>query len=309
MYKLIDEAESKRYRIDCSSVLTDTCKLLKDKGISAQFTLVGSGARNLVTRNGNGPYDLDYNLEITKCDKSFLNNLSYLKETVRTEINKAEGNTFFRDSHDSTSVLTSILHFTDEPQVQFSFDIAIVKKNNSGTMCRLIHNKNAWGLGQDQYTWCEVPSSRDVFDKAKSLKDAGLWLSVRNRYVDLKNYYLEMKDFNHPSYVVYVETINELYSKLSNKKSSKPTVNNKPIKVANSKNISIADKTLFNCMIQKIISKTNRYDNNTISTVAKLACENYSGKKNKKAIQNELSQKFGKKIGNDIYARISSKLK
>lgn len=309
MYKLIDEAESKQYRADCSSVLTTTCKLLKDKGISAQFTLVGSGARNLVTRNGNGPYDLDYNLKIMKADDEYWNDLRHLKDTVRISLDKAEGLTCFHESQDSTSVLTAILFFNNEPQIKFSFDVAIVAKNKAGTTCRLVHNKNAWGLGRDQYTWCEVPSSKNVFEKAKKLKDLGLWLNVRNRYVELKNHYLEMNDSSHPSYVVYVETVNELYNKLSNKKITKSTINNKSAKSENSKSVSISNKTQFNCTIQQILSKTKQYDNKTISAVAKLACENYSGKKNKKVIQDELSQKFGKKISNDIFTRIGSKLK
>ena len=76
MYRIVDESECKRYRSDCSHVLKKTCALLKEKCINAQFTLVGSGARNMVTRNGNGPFDLDYNLEIIKAPdeytKSFL---------------------------------------------------------------------------------------------------------------------------------------------------------------------------------------------------------------------------------------------
>lgn len=59
-YEFVCESEAKRYRSDCSDVLKETCKLLKKKGISAQFSLVGSGARNMITRNGAGPYDLDY---------------------------------------------------------------------------------------------------------------------------------------------------------------------------------------------------------------------------------------------------------
>lgn len=70
MFRIVDEAECKRYRLDCSFALKRVCLMLKEKGISAQFTLVGSGARNMVTRNGDGPFDLDYNLEIIKVRKS-----------------------------------------------------------------------------------------------------------------------------------------------------------------------------------------------------------------------------------------------
>ena len=70
-YEFVCESEAKRYRSDCSNVLKETCELLKEKGISAQFSLVGSGARNMITRNGDDPYDLDYNLLVMKADNEY----------------------------------------------------------------------------------------------------------------------------------------------------------------------------------------------------------------------------------------------
>lgn len=212
-YKIVPESESKRYRSDCSAVLKETCKSLQLKGIVAQFTLIGSGARNMITRNGNGPYDLDYNLVIIKAEDKYWQDLRLLKDTVRNALNRAEGKDFFSDFQDSTSCLTTLLHFNDSPDVEFSFDVAIITKNPKGNYMRLVHNKNAYFVGQDQYTWNEVPSSRQVKDKAVTLKEEGLWEEVRIRYVELKDQHLRRKDKNHPSFVVYVETINEIYNK------------------------------------------------------------------------------------------------
>ena len=72
MYRLVDESESHRYRSYCARVLTETCEMLREEGINAQFVLVGSGARNLITRNGDGPYDLDYNLVIIAADPFYI---------------------------------------------------------------------------------------------------------------------------------------------------------------------------------------------------------------------------------------------
>ncbi len=307
MYEFVFEAESKRYRTDCSDVLTKTCSLLKEKGITAKYTLIGSGAKNLITRNGNGPYDLDYNLEVVNADKRYRDDLRFLKETIRTALNEAEGDTFFSDARDSTSVLTAILSFKDEPQVEFSFDVAIITKNHEGTMCRLIHNKNAFGLGSDQYTWCEIPSSKNVYEKAKAIKEAGKWLDVRKRYLDLKNYYLSLNDRNHPSYVVYVEAVNEIFGKLPKK--SMPEVKSNLKVTKNILSNAPCNKTLFNCQIQKVLSNANKYDNKIISYVASFACENYSGKKTKKDVRNNLNQKYGQQQGNEIYNRIASLLK
>ncbi len=206
-YKFVCESEAKRYRSDCSDVLKETCELLKEKGISAQFSLIGSGARNMITRNGDGPYDLDYNLSIMKAEERYWNDLRLLKDTIRNALNKAVGGKFFSDAQDSTSCLTALLHFNDTPNVEFSFDVAIIKKNRNGNYMRLIHNK-PW----NQYTWNEVPHSHQVTDRANELKNAGLWEKVRDRYLDKKNMYLSRQDHNHPSFLVYVEAVNEVYS-------------------------------------------------------------------------------------------------
>ena len=91
MFKLVDEAECRRYRSDCSDTLKQVCSMLKEKGISAKFTLVGSGARNMVTRNGDGPFDLDYNLEIIKATDEYWKDLRHLKDTVRVMLDRATG--------------------------------------------------------------------------------------------------------------------------------------------------------------------------------------------------------------------------
>ena len=188
--------------------------MLKEKGFSAQFTLVGSGARNMVTRNGDGPFDLDYNLEIIKAPEEYWNNLRSLKDTIRILLDKAAGLKCFSESQDSTSCLTALLHFKDEPAIKFKFDVAIVSRNSKGKLRRLIHNKNAWGLGMDQYVWNEIPDSHNVAQKVKRLKAEGLWLTVRDRYVDRKNTYLSRwLDKDHPSFIIYIETVNEIYYK------------------------------------------------------------------------------------------------
>ena len=108
MFRIVDEAECKRYRLDCSSVLKKVCLMLKEKGISAQFTLVGSGARNMVTRNGDGPFDLDYNLEIIKAPEEYWNDLRSLKNTIRILLDEVAGLKCFYESQDSTSCLTAL---------------------------------------------------------------------------------------------------------------------------------------------------------------------------------------------------------
>ncbi len=212
MYEYVVEKEVKRYRSECSHILEQLRDLLNtEHGINTQFSLVGSGgdSRNMVTRNGDGPYDLDYNLIILKMSNEYWNNLRKLKDIVRDSLNKIVKDTLFSDGKGSHSVITSILHFTDTPKVKFSFDMAILAKNSKGNFCRLIHNKGY----SDSFTWNEVPSSHNVKEKADMLKRNSLWNEVRETYLNKKNMYLRRHDDNHPSFVAYVESVNEVYNK------------------------------------------------------------------------------------------------
>ncbi len=213
MYKFVTASEVKPYRDVCSEVLWDACAILLDKGISAQFTLIGSGAKNFVTRDGNASYDLDYNLEIVKAPDNYWGNLQYLKDTVRRALDRASGTNRFRFGQDSTSVITVQLPSNNGFQPKFSFDVAIIMKEDGKTY-RLQHDKNAYGLGCDQYIWNEIPNSANITEKADKIKKAGRWDLVRERYLDLKNQYLRNGDRSHPSYVVFVEAVNEIYSKI-----------------------------------------------------------------------------------------------
>ena len=51
-------------------------------------------------------------------------------------------------------------------------------------------------------------------EKADKIKKAGKWLAVRERYLDKKNYYLRRNDYDHPSFVCYIEAVNEIYQTL-----------------------------------------------------------------------------------------------
>ena len=76
---------------------------------------------------------------------------------------------------------------------------------------RLIHNKT-----NDSYHWDEVRHSKGIKEKAKILKANYHWdgeNSVRERYLQIKNRYLSQNDDNHPSFVCYIEAVNEIYQK------------------------------------------------------------------------------------------------
>ena len=91
-------------------------------------------------------------------------------------------------------------------------------KNNAGEWERLIHEKTGYTYN-DRYFWNAAPNSKDYQEKARKIKSvSGWWNKVRTKYLDRKNYYLKKGDNNHPSFVCYIEVINDVYNTMRQKK-------------------------------------------------------------------------------------------
>ena len=211
MYEYAEKNEVRKYRTWCSEVMEEIRDVLKERyAIVSQPVMIGSGAKNLVTRNGGGPFDLDYNLEILYADGKYWEDLGRLKGTVKRTAEESLRRRGVQPSSvkDSTSCITVILFFRDEPQVQFSFDIGIIAEDEDG-YSRLIHRKE---MGLNRYLWNQAPNSAHVKMRADWLKKNGYWEKVRERYLEKKNLYLLRGEEDcHPSFNVYIETVNEIY--------------------------------------------------------------------------------------------------
>ena len=140
MFKFVDDKNFiSKMKGCCGKIMQDLCHCLKEEyNIGAIFYLVGSGARNLITQNANEPIDLDYNLEIVRCN---LCSERDIKETVRKAFNQILNEYNWSDCNDSTAALTTEKrYFTEGNRTEFSIDVAIVKRgyndyNHSSFVC------------------------------------------------------------------------------------------------------------------------------------------------------------------------------
>lgn len=216
MYHYLDDRKFlHKMRALSGEIMQSLCHWLKeDYDIGANFYLIGSGAKNLILQNEHNPVDLDYNLEIVKC-KDF-KDCRYLKECVRKSLNKVLRKKGLRDCQDSTSSLTSVLMvFNDGYNKLFSIDICITAKCTKGNYCRLIHKKTGW-TDLDEYYWNIAPQSKELKKKADYIKQHGKWSLVREQYKNIKNKYLRCNDSNHPSFICYIEAVNNVYNSRNN---------------------------------------------------------------------------------------------
>ena len=215
MYHYLDDKEFlHEIRALSGEIMQSLCHILKeDYDIGANFYLVGSGARNLILQNADRPVDLDYNLEIVKCED--YKNRKYLKESARKAFNKALNRYGLDDCDDSTSSLTSKkIHFKSGNKTGFSIDVCITARDGKDNYHRLIHKKTRRSCC-DEYYWNIAPNSAKLKKKADYIKKRGKWELVRQQYKEIKNNYLSKNDTDHPSFICYIEAVNNVYNSRS----------------------------------------------------------------------------------------------
>ena len=211
MYEYVDDKQFlSRMRSLCGDIMQDLCHTLKEEyDIGSSFSLVGSGARNLILQNSNQPIDLDYNLEITRIDD--WEDCQNIKECARKAFNTVLREYGWSDCEDSTSSLTTEKrHFLNGNDTEFSIDVCIVCEDD-GNYYRLIHEKRGFTYF-DRYFWNQAPCSRGLKGKADYIKSNGKWALVRAQYKTIKNRYLTSNDYNHPSFICYIEAVNNVYN-------------------------------------------------------------------------------------------------
>lgn len=214
MYHYIQDKDFlKRLKGTCADIVNQLVQSVNnDSVMTIKACLVGSGAKNLITQNGNGTIDLDYNLCIESVKFINIWNGYEVKEYVRKQFNKVLNSNGWGDCKDSTSVFTTEERvFKKGNQTAFKIDIAITCRYNNSWQ-RLIHQKTGIVI-LDRYYWNEVQDSGRLEEKVSAIKSNYLWEEVRGIYLDKKNFYLCRNDYNHPSFIVYVEAVNQVYNK------------------------------------------------------------------------------------------------
>ena len=208
MFTYVQDKELKKIMISEGSDIMNRLKMRINNGeyLEVDFELVGSGAKNLITQNGNQPPDVDFNLIILDMKEGY--NESSIKDYIKEQLNIVLRGKSLRDCSDSTSALT-IKSVPANKNAVFSVDVAIIKIEYN-QWYRLIHEKHET-RATDRWYWNQGINFDEIYKKVDTIKEADGWTDFRKWYLDKKNYYLRKNDYNHPSYVVYIESVNEVY--------------------------------------------------------------------------------------------------
>ena len=216
MYHYIQDKEFlKRLKGTCHDIVNQLVQSINnDSVMRVKACLVGSGAKNLITQNENESVDLDYNLCIVSTKSINILDCRGIREYVRKQFNKVLHSNGWNDCQDSTSAFTTEKRvFKEGNQTAFRIDVAITCVYNNSWQ-RLIHQKTGF-VNLDRYYWNAVQDSGKLEEKVRVIKSKSLWGEVRTAYLEKKNFYLCRNDQTHPSFVIYVEAVNQVYNKHS----------------------------------------------------------------------------------------------
>lgn len=195
----------------CADLVNQLVQELKHASIETRMEIVGSGRHGFITQNGNEPIDYDFNLwidEMAECIKG-----CELKNTIMETFDYVLQKNGFKALHckDSASVITvGNFHLKEGNKTGFGIDLCIVKEDERGNWYRLIHRKT--GIVQnDQWIWNKGPSRTEILKKEQILKPEH-WMEVREAYLGKKATYLRQNIHTKPSFVCYIEAINDIYN-------------------------------------------------------------------------------------------------
>lgn len=208
MYHYVESKDYKPYHFFISDKLNRVKQqILKEHQIETTVDSVGSLYKKLVTQNNSLPFDLDYNLVFENRLITQLNPKP-LKDYVMEHLDDmiAEEYEDWKYCQDSKAAIT--IRRVVDGRLDFSADIAILARNSNGQYCRLLHDKQ-----RQKYDWAPVPNSEKVYERFRKLKNYGYCEDIRELYLKKKNHYLSIQDKEHPSFVVFVETIKEVWDK------------------------------------------------------------------------------------------------
>ena len=110
-----------------------------------------------------------------------------------------------------SSLTTEKRYFKQGNTTEFSIDVCIVYRDEKNNYYRLIHKKTGYSYF-DEYFWNMAPQSKQLKTKVDYIKQKGKREFVRKQYLNLKNKYLQQNDHNHPSFICYIEAVNNVYN-------------------------------------------------------------------------------------------------
>ena len=209
MYEFVTKKEIKPIRLIIEEIINLVQKQLrKTRGITFQYSLIGSGKNHLITRikNGNSGYDFDYNLIVNSKKIPNAEIRKYFFDALQEVIVSRKN--LFNKIENSKSVITIKKISSPEKRVIYSCDFAIVHFSKT---LEKHYSFIKYDKENKKYVW-ELRKEFDyIYEKLDYLLKNNVVTQneIRRAYLELKN---KNKIKEKSSFSLFFETINNLYN-------------------------------------------------------------------------------------------------
>lgn len=215
MYEYVKRNEYQSIRLELERIIQKTHQYMrKEYNLTFQHKLIGSGSKHLVTRikGGNKGFDFDYNFIIPHPGEGYYWKADVIKSQFTEALKFALKGTKYSNPNDSTSAITIKVVDRNNSRILHSCDFAIIYYSDDDDFNGYYYLKNWKKHGR--YSFEQRLASSNVNEKLDYiLSFQNGWNIIREEYLKLKN---ANKDINKKSFVLYLETINNVYNQLSN---------------------------------------------------------------------------------------------
>ncbi len=213
MYEYVTRKEYQPVRLELEEIIRKVHHYMRDKhDLTFQHKLIGSGSRHLVTRikGGNKGFDFDYNFILPHPGEGYHWKASVIKNQFTEALKFALKGTKYSNPQDSTSAITIKVVDRNNSSVSHSCDFAIIYYSEDDDFNGYYYLKN-WKR-QNRYSFEQRISSSNIDEKLDIiLSYPNGWNMIKDEYIKLKN---RNKDINKRSFVLYLESVNNVYNQL-----------------------------------------------------------------------------------------------
>lgn len=213
MYEYVTRKEYQPVRLELEEIIRKVHHYMRDKhDLTFQHKLIGSGSRHLVTRikGGNKGFDFDYNFILPHPGEGYHWKANVIKNQFTEALKFALKGTKYSNPKDSTSAITIKVVDQNNSTILHSCDFAIIYYSEDEDFSGYYYLKN-W-KGQNRYSFEQRICSDDIDEKLETiLSYENGWNLIRDEYIKLKK---ANKDINKRSFVLYLESINNVYNQL-----------------------------------------------------------------------------------------------
>lgn len=204
-FNYADLNKVKNVRKELYKIINEVHDIVRDY-FTFQHRSVGSSSRNMITydKNSNVGFDFDFDFEINDDKENY--RPEEIRHIFKNAIDQVAHKYGYKSCEDSTRVLTIKKVNIYTSRILYSCDFALVRNCGNEKQQYIRFNKK-----NRKYTWeFQGRGFKDLEKKIKWLKHNGYW-------EELRNYYLDKKNFNdNPdkhSRSIFAESVNEMYQK------------------------------------------------------------------------------------------------